>query len=275
MDEASYAIKEVFKTLQGEGARAGTVAVFVRFVGCNAWGGAPEHRERDHARTGAACARWCDTDFRKEGSEILTARELRARIEALWASEKRDRWVVLTGGEPMLQLDDELMGALTESGPCWNVAVETNGSVAPKVTSMRGVIDHLTVSPKRGLPLITRSTLMQAAHTLELKVVLPGRAVEDTADAFGWTDEELRALFDTLRPDRAYVQPQDPIDHRFVEVSHLHRPEREDGTRTPFLYESVERGDQYRANVKRCVDFVMAHPEWRLGLQSHKFLGLR
>ncbi len=118
-----YAVKAVWKTLQGEGFWAGRPAVFVRLAGCNMWDGDPAHRDRDYARTGAACALFCDTDFQKRGSARLDAADLTA--EALRVAGPV-RFLVLTGGEPLLQADAALIAAFHGAG--FSVAVETNGT---------------------------------------------------------------------------------------------------------------------------------------------------
>lgn len=134
-----YRIKEVFATLQGEGALSGSAAVFLRFTGCNAWSGLAPHRERDLGRTGASCAMWCDTDF--VGGETLALDAVVERVLAVGdAHPTRPQLVVCTGGEPLLQLDAPLIAALRSQG--LRVAVETNGSVAAPD------VDWLCVSPK-------------------------------------------------------------------------------------------------------------------------------
>jgi 7-carboxy-7-deazaguanine synthase len=142
-----YGIKEIFRTVQGEGFHAGRSAVFVRFTGCNAWSGYSEHRARDSARLGAICALWCDTDFRK--GDMLTVDEIEARV--LWECDRLDGaplpMVVFTGGEPLLQLDAELARRLKEAG--LYLALETNGSVRLEQDLGR-VLDWVCVSPKWG-----------------------------------------------------------------------------------------------------------------------------
>ena len=152
----TYSVKEIFYTLQGEGIRAGRPAVFCRFAGCNLWSG----REED--RTQAIC-QFCDTDFIGTdgtlGGKYLTAAHLAEVIEAQWPSGEEHRYVVLTGGEPLLQVDEALIDALHSAR--FEIAVETNGTVmAP-----RG-IDWLCVSPKSGGGWIQRSGD-------ELKLVYP------------------------------------------------------------------------------------------------------
>src|SRR5690606_25902824 len=120
-----YRVKAVWRTLQGEGAWAGRPAVFARLVGCNMWTGYERDRDRDAERTGAACPRWCDTDFTKENAVRLTAPDLAARMRRVGGGI---RFCVLTGGEPLLQLDAALVRALHAAG--FEVAVETNGTVA-------------------------------------------------------------------------------------------------------------------------------------------------
>jgi 7-carboxy-7-deazaguanine synthase len=153
----SYQVKEIFYTLQGEGAHAGRPAVFCRFTGCNLWSG----REQDRA---SAVCRFCDTDFVGTdgtlGGRFDSAAALAAQIAALWpASFATQRFVVLTGGEPLLQVDAALIDALHAEG--FEIAVETNGSI----TAPEG-IDWICVSPKAGAPWVQRS-----GH--ELKLVWP------------------------------------------------------------------------------------------------------
>ncbi len=162
----SYAVKEIFKTLQGEGAQTGRAAVFCRFSGCNLWSG----REEDRA---AAQCRFCDTDFvgvdGSLGGRYASAAVLADTISAAWDGPDRRRFVVLTGGEPLLQVDSALIDALHARG--FEIAIETNGTVeAP-----RG-IDWLCVSPK------TRDTLkIRKGHELKLVYPQPALAPEDFA----------------------------------------------------------------------------------------------
>jgi len=151
-----YAVKEIFRTLQGEGAQAGRAAVFCRFAGCNLWSG----REED--RTSAVC-RFCDTDFLGTdgpgGGRFATAPALAAAIEQAWAGGRPRRFVVFTGGEPLLQLDPALIDAVHAMG--FEIAVETNGTREPAAG-----IDWLCVSPKAGAPLRVR-------RGQEIKLVYP------------------------------------------------------------------------------------------------------
>jgi len=152
----SYAVKEIFLTLQGEGAHAGRASVFCRFAGCNLWSG----READ--RAGATC-QFCDTDFVGTdgtlGGRYATAVELADTIAAQWTASTENRYVVLTGGEPLLQVDDALVSALHARG--FEIGVETNGTVA----APEG-LDWICVSPKGGSELVLRR-----GH--ELKLVYP------------------------------------------------------------------------------------------------------
>jgi 7-carboxy-7-deazaguanine synthase (Cx14CxxC type) len=152
----SYAVKEIFLTLQGEGADAGRVAVFCRFAGCNLWSG----REQDRAE---AICRFCDTDFVGTdgtlGGRYASADDLAETIASQWTGENANRYVVLTGGEPMLQLDGALIDGLHARG--FAIGVETNGTIAPP-----DGLDWICVSPKAGAELVVR-----AGH--ELKLVFP------------------------------------------------------------------------------------------------------
>jgi 7-carboxy-7-deazaguanine synthase len=152
----SYAVKEIFKTLQGEGAQAGRTSVFCRFSGCNLWSG----REEDRA---AAQCRFCDTDFvgmdGTLGGRYESAAALAATIAETWGESKTHRFVVLTGGEPLLQVDDGLIAALHGQG--FEIAIETNGTMEPPAE-----IDWVCVSPKTRDPLKVRK-----GH--ELKLVYP------------------------------------------------------------------------------------------------------
>jgi 7-carboxy-7-deazaguanine synthase len=156
----TYAVKEIFYTLQGEGLRAGRPAVFCRFAGCNLWTGREEDRER-------AVCRFCDTDFVGTdgtlGGKFAQAADLAARIAAQWPQGREHRYVVLTGGEPLLQVDTELVDALHREA--FEIAVETNGTLpAPEG------LDWICVSPKAGADWVQRR-----GH--ELKLVYPQPAL--------------------------------------------------------------------------------------------------
>lgn len=251
-----YSVVEVFPTIQGEGTWAGRRAVFVRFTGCNLWSGRPEDRDKG----AGACARWCDTKF--TGGDRYPERDLINRMGDAWgayAETFRGRgvvrpMVVFTGGEPTLQLTPELVRAL--QADWWYVAVETNGT---RDVEALDLCDHVCVSPKRG------STLRRTtAH--ELKVVLPGAAPGEE----GWSDADLLSIRNGWSWGALWVQPQDEVDPRTVEVTALtmgHGAVRS-------AWHAVAR-TRFAENVAHARAFVDRHPEWRLGVQAHKFLGLR
>jgi 7-carboxy-7-deazaguanine synthase len=178
----TYTVKEIFKTLQGEGAQAGRAAVFCRFAGCNLWSG----READRA---SAVCQFCDTDFvgtdGPGGGRFDDAETLARTIENAWGSQTRRRFVVFTGGEPLLQLDAALVAAVHALG--FEIAVETNGT-----QEAAAGIDWICVSPKAGTPLRLRR-----GH--ELKLVYPQSGIDPA---------ELRAL----AFDHFWLQPMDGPD---------------------------------------------------------------
>ena len=175
----TYAVKECFLTLQGEGVQAGSRAVFLRFAGCNLWSG----REQD--RASAQCS-FCDTDFvgtdGEGGGKFSSADELAAHVERMWGEGLDRRLVVITGGEPMLQLDEALVEALHRRG--FRVAAETNGTL-PATPG----IDWICVSPKAGTEVVQRSGD-------ELKLVWPQEGI-DPGELERW------------RFDHFLVQPMD------------------------------------------------------------------
>ena len=178
----SYAVKEIFYTLQGEGANAGRPAVFCRFAGCNLWSG----READRA---AAQCSFCDTDFvgtdGQGGGKFADSEGLADSVEREWGDGRENRLVVVTGGEPMLQLDSALVDALHERG--FRVAAESNGTL-PAATGL----DWLCVSPKAGTDVVQRSGN-------ELKLVWPQAGI-DPAELERWEFEHF------------LVQPMDCAD---------------------------------------------------------------
>ena len=210
-----YTVKEIFYTLQGEGAHAGRPAVFCRFSGCNLWTGREADREHAHCR-------FCDTDFvgvGPDGGKFGAPAELAARVASLWpASAGGAPYVVCTGGEPLLQLDSPLIDAFHARG--FEVGVETNGTRQPPPG-----IDWLCVSPKGAVPI----------------VVLNG--------------DELKLVFPQAEPE---AQPE-----RFVHLAF----------RT-FSLQPMD-GPALAENTRRAVEYCLAHPRWRLSLQTHKLLGLR
>ena len=212
----TYSVKEIFYTLQGEGAQAGRAAVFCRFAGCNLWSG----RESDRA---AAVCTFCDTDFvgtdGQNGGKFASADALADAVAARWpggvAGAAGRPYVVCTGGEPLLQLDDALVEAFHARG--FEVAVETNGTQPAPAG-----LDWICVSPKADAPL-----LLTAGD--ELKLVYP-------------QPRALPERFAGLAFDHFFLQPMDG-------------PDRRDHTRA-------------------ATDYCMAHPQWRLGVQMHKIVGI-
>ena len=209
----TYTVKEIFYTLQGEGGQAGRAAVFCRFAGCNLWSG----REED--RTTAVC-RFCDTDFvgtEADGGRFDTPEALAERIAASWRGDGADRrFVVFTGGEPLLQLDDALLGAMHGHG--FSCAVETNGTRAAPAG-----LDWICVSPKAGAPLAL-------THGHELKLVYPQEGLDPQSLA-------------TLGFDHFWLQPMD--------------------------------GAARDENTQAAIAYCLAHPQWRLSVQTHKIVGVR
>lgn len=180
----AYAVKEAFLTLQGEGVQAGSRAVFLRFAGCNLWSG----REQDRA---TAQCNFCDTDFvgtdGEGGGKFASSDDLANHVTRLWGPSEERRLVVVTGGEPMLQLDRALVDALHERG--FRVAVETNGTL-PAVEGL----DWVCVSPKAGTDVVQRSGD-------ELKLVWPQQGM-DPAELEGWDFQHF------------LVQPMDCADSK-------------------------------------------------------------
>ena len=174
----TYTVKEIFYTLQGEGAKSGSAAVFCRFSGCNLWSG----REEDRSR---AVCQFCDTDFvgvGPDGGKFTSPRSLAAAIAAAWrGAHGGTRLVVCTGGEPLLQLDEPLIEAIHEQG--FTVAVETNGTKPAPAT-----IDWVCVSPKAGAPLAQRS-----GDELKLVFPQPG-AMPDQFESFGFENFFLQPM---------------------------------------------------------------------------------
>jgi 7-carboxy-7-deazaguanine synthase (Cx14CxxC type) len=209
---SSYAVKEIFLTLQGEGGQAGRPAVFCRFSGCNLWSG----READRAT--AICS-FCDTDFvgmdGPGGGRFGSADALAEAIEAAWQGGPDNRLVVLTGGEPLLQLDGPLVAALHGRG--FSLALETNGTIAAPPG-----VDWICVSPKAD------AALAQASGQ-ELKLVYPQAGVDP-------------ARFEALAFERFLLQPMD--------------------------------GPALAENTKAAIAYCLAHPRWRLSVQTHKYLGI-
>ena len=208
----SYAVKEIFLTLQGEGGQAGRPAVFCRFSGCNLWSG----REQDRAT--AVCT-FCDTDFvgmdGEGGGRFATPEALAQAVAAKWTGGPDNRLVVCTGGEPLLQLDPPLIEALHARG--FTIALETNGTLAAPAG-----VDWICVSPKADAPVVQRSGQ-------ELKLVFPQENVDPAA-------------FETWDFERFLLQPMD--------------------------------GPARAENTRAAIAYCLAHPQWRLSVQTHKYLGI-
>jgi 7-carboxy-7-deazaguanine synthase (Cx14CxxC type) len=209
----TYSVKEIFYTLQGEGANAGRPAVFCRFAGCNLWTG------REDDRADAVC-KFCDTDFvgtdGEGGGKFKTAELLADEIEKHWGDTPSHRFVVLTGGEPLLQVDPALVAAL--HARLFTIAVETNGTVEPPPG-----IDWICVSPKA-----------------DSQVVIT-------------EGDELKLVF-----------PQDGVDpERFADLQFTH-----------FFLQPMDNLLQ-ATNQRLAMDYCLAHPQWKLGLQTHKILDIR
>jgi 7-carboxy-7-deazaguanine synthase len=180
----AYTVKEIFYTLQGEGANAGRAAVFLRFTGCNLWTGLEKDREN-------AVCKFCDTDFvgvGPDGGKFQTQEELSTAVNAKWPKQNQGKkLVVCTGGEPLLQLDEKLINALKKYG--FEVAVETNGTIeAPEG------IDWLCVSPKSG------SELKQMTAD-ELKLVYPQKGAEPE-------------IYESYLTNNFLLQPMDGKDYK-------------------------------------------------------------
>ena len=181
----TYAVKELFLTLQGEGVNAGRRAVFVRFAGCNLWSG----REGDRA---TAVCRFCDTDFvgtdGDGGGKFVDADALAEAVVQSWSGGEEDRFVVLTGGEPMLQVDDALVDALHARG--FRIAMESNGTLPA-----HPAIDWVCISPKAG------STVVQQSGD-ELKLVWPQPDTDlDAVEGWDFTHRLLQPLDDADAAD--------------------------------------------------------------------------
>jgi 7-carboxy-7-deazaguanine synthase len=209
----SYAVKEIYYTLQGEGAQTGRAAVFLRFAGCNLWSGL----ERDRAR---AVCKFCDTDFvgvdGPGGGKFADADALASAVAAQWPRDLRARpYVVCTGGEPLLQLDEPLIAALHAKG--FEIAIETNGTLLPPPG-----IDWICVSPKAD----AEFNLKQGQ---ELKLVYP--------QANGAPEKFAGLMFDHF-----FLQPMD--------------------------------GQDRERNTRLATEYCLAHPQWRLSLQTHKLIGI-
>lgn len=207
----TYSVKEIFYTLQGEGAHTGRPAVFCRFTGCNLWSG----REEDRA---TASCRFCDTDFVGADAGRFTDPEALAEaVAGLWPKNAGGRpYVVCTGGEPLLQLDAPLCGALHAKG--FEIGVETNGT-----QDRPPGIDWLCVSPKAG-------TDLRLTSGDEIKLIYP---------------------------------QENASPERFAGLAFRH-----------FILQPMD-GPAQAENIQAAARYCLEHPQWRLGLQTHKVVGLR
>ena len=212
----TYSVKEIYFTLQGEGAQTGRPAVFLRFAGCNLWSGREAHREE-------SVCRFCDTDFvgtdGPGGGKFATPAALADAARRAWPGDNGEQrpYVVCTGGEPLLQLDTPLIDALHEAG--FEVGVESNGTLPAPAG-----IDWLCISPKG------RAGVVQTSGN-ELKLVFP--QVEPEAQP---------AMFAAMNFDHFFLQPLD----------------------------CAERD----AHTQSVIQYCLAHPQWKLSLQSHKLIGI-
>jgi len=207
--KSTFAVKEIFYTIQGEGAQAGRAAVFCRFAGCNGWSGL----SKDRAKGPFPCSRWCDTEF--VGGRKIDEDSLVAEIIALFP-ERGHRFVVFTGGEPALQLTDSLLKKLLKDVP--QIAIETNGSLPLPEQAFVGNC-WITVSPK--------NEKIAQDKASELKLIYPTLDPE---------------LFKDFRASWRFLQPLHDLN--------------------------------WTKNTQAAVAYVKQHPEWRLSIQSHKYLGL-
>jgi organic radical activating enzyme len=219
---SSYHVKEVFQSVQGEAYYVGRPAVFVRFAGCNMWSGIEADRMEWYGKTGSLCALFCDTDFTK--GEKFTVQSLVERVKEIG---KTCKFIVVTGGEPGLQYDEELHLAFKAEG--YYVAMETNGCVKLKVRP-----DWVTISPK----LMNEQWINGDCD--ELKVVYPAY------DPLVALEQLKKAKIQPLLVEPIlFVQPEDSQDKHIA-----------------------------TDNIKQCIEFVLAHPKWRLSLQTHKMIGM-
>lgn len=210
----TYSVKEIYYTLQGEGARTGRAAVFLRFAGCNLWSGL----ERDRHK---ATCQFCDTDFvgtnGPGGGKFVDAQSLARAVAEKWPRESfAQPYVVCTGGEPLLQLDEGLIDALHTQH--FEIGIETNGTLLPPPG-----IDWVCVSPKANAE-------FNLKRGNELKLIYPQTGAEP--------EKYAALLFDNF-----FLQPMDNADRE--------------------------------ANTRAATEYCLAHPQWRLSLQTHKLIGIR
>ncbi len=210
----SYTIKEIFYSLQGEGANSGKPAVFCRFSGCNLWNG--REIDRKHAK-----CNFCDTDFVGTdgvgGGSYNSAELLATKINSFWPSSKQcNKFVIFTGGEPLLQLDRTLIKTLRELD--FYIAIETNGTIPTFLD-----IDWVCVSPKH-------NNALKIMEGNEIKIVFPQGNLDP--------EDYIHLNF-----EHKYLQPMD--------------------------------GNNLAENISKTIDYVLSNPEWKISLQSHKYIGIK
>jgi 7-carboxy-7-deazaguanine synthase len=210
-----YSVKEIYLTLQGEGSQVGRAAVFCRFSGCNLWSG------KEYDRASAEC-RFCDTDFvgtdGKGGGKFNSSDDLAKVINEEWQENKvsdKNKLVVFTGGEPALQISQELVDALRALR--FECAIETNGTIP-----LRASLDWVTVSPK------VPGELMVSSGQ-ELKLVFPQKLITPK-------------MYDCLMFTHFFLQPLDGLD--------------------------------YKENLRQTIAYCLENPQWRLSIQTHKYIGI-
>jgi len=225
----------VWKTLQGEVFFAGRPAVFVRLVGCNMWSGYEQDRERDARRTEADCPLWCDTDFTKEGSQSYTAQEI---VDVMCdVGGEGIRFCVLTGGEPLLQIDARLINTLQRAG--FMVAIETNGTISLRESCWDDVLqkvvapDWIVCSPKLSVDHLVLE------YFDELKLVVPD------------------------------YMPRD-----FILFAKRQRKYEVNGKHIPLLWLQPEDGPRLEGATRLAVDMALQSPGWRVSVQTHKIIGV-
>ena len=242
----TYSVRLIYDSFQGEGSRAGCRAVIVRLAGCNMWNGNPENRS-----SGAgACAKWCDTDFQGDLAIPMLAWDIARRCSQLWPEGPKGsaRWILLTGGEPLLQADLELLAVLRDYG--FKLAVETNGTTIPKGMGpdISQHFDYVCVSPQ--LTASDNTPNLEVLKADDLKITTGG----------AWTATQLKQVAAEGEWKHKYVVPLDPIDSSTIEISHLRG--------------GYSDSNSLDAAVTNCLKWVKDNPEWRVGVQLQKVLNL-
>lgn len=267
-----YGIKEIYWSMQGEGEHMGRPTVFCRFTGCNMWSGQEKHRAKHADKSDVHCSTWCDTDF--INGELLRPEEIVQRLLDVLPVAWRDHvvgrkdysvMVVFTGGEPLLQLDHNLIRMIKEAGSFY-LAVETNGATAPK----EGVIDELhwvCVSPK-----VKPERLVLRACD-ELKIPYPyknykkqERREESTPNiSKKKVLERVNQAGHTIVPESEQRRSIDPADYEgWIDAKRL--------SLLPLWSETEQERAGADASVEKCMEWLDKHPGWRLCPQMHKYL---